>query len=88
MEWQPIKTCPIDVDVLLHSEPCRANMALNQHMPIWLKTAVGQRSIKVDKKGRIIGMVSLFRVGNQLVKRATAIPTHWMPLPDPPEPTP
>ena len=85
MEWQPIETCPIDVDVLIYSEPCRVNMALNQHMPSWLKIAIGQRSIKTDKRGRVFGMVFVFRVGNQLMKRATAIPTHWMPLPAPPE---
>jgi hypothetical protein len=85
MEWQPIKTCPIDVDVLVYSKPCQVNMALNQHMPIWLETAIAQRSVKSDKKGRASGTIFLFRVGNQLKKRATAIPTHWMPLPPPPK---
>lgn len=84
MEWQPIETAPTHVDVLLYSQPAPSSYAPNQAMPAWLEAAIGQRTLQFDKKGKIVAIAFRFRVGNQLVKRATAAPTHWMPLPAPP----
>jgi hypothetical protein len=84
MEWQPIETAPIGVDVLFHSIVPADGVTRYAGIADWAKIAIGQRQIKTDRKGCFVDVVSLFRVGNQLLKRATAAPTHWMPLPVPP----
>ena len=80
MEWQPIETAPIGVDILFHSDIIQSyNGSASSD---WAKVAIGQSYVKVSK-----GEYSIcykFRIGNQLLRRSTAKPTHWMPLPDPP----
>jgi hypothetical protein len=75
----------MNVDVLFYSQPKVSAYAPNQEMPTWLEKAIGQRTFQFDKKGNIVATSFRFRVGNQLLNRATAAPTHWMPLPLPPE---
>jgi hypothetical protein len=62
MSWQPIKTVPRDIDVLLYFPPIRAT------------------------RERGVGSASRMIVGKvwQWDHRDFP-PTHWMPLPEPPE---
>lgn len=79
-KWQPIKTAPIGVDILLYSNIVASNNG--SASADWAEIAIGQSFVKISKGYTSISYV--FRVGNQLLKRATAIPTHWQPLPEPP----
>lgn len=69
--WQPIETAPKDVCVLIYSKEYSINSA-------WHSEAV-------DENGRDLGYK--FFIGQTWGDCRAAIiePTHWMPLPKPPE---
>ena len=71
MEWQPIDTVPKETEVL-----------------VWFGPAVGVKSAEyTDKDGDGVWFwcVTDGKFGPHPVRRYCApYPTHWMPLPDPP----
>jgi hypothetical protein len=86
MEWQPIETAPIGVDILISSNLPECEVE-KMGAAKWAALAIGQRQIKTSKRKEFQGTVILHRIGNQLLKRPSVTPTHWMPLPSPPEVT-
>jgi hypothetical protein len=74
MDWQPIETVPVGVDVMFYCKQC--------DVP-WAKIAVGQKNILA--RGGQVKVEFLFRVGNQLLRRGTAVPSHWMLMPHAPK---
>ena len=71
MEWQPIETAPMDGAEVLLSCPVQEEGVTLVVAGFWMPLA-GWKA-------------ALLMRGSNTWNRGNARPTHWMPLPDPPE---
>lgn len=74
-EWQPIETCPQDTFCLVHEGG--AIRTMYRSGGVWQPTA-----IIVDQWGQGVDPT---RVGVTVRETGVYEPSHWMPLPEPPD---
>lgn len=84
-EWQPIETAPQDgKPVLLHARDCGyAHRGCDVQIGFYLGMSYGQLYIGGEEWTGWLSMSTYEDRGDEQHTRLT--PTHWMPLPTPPE---